>query len=232
MKTVKFKNKKEVDAYFAGKWIECLLCGKKLKAVGGQHLKTHGVTCSEYQKMFGLPATRGLVCEETAERERMALEVRRLKGDRRLMLTDENRKKAWSAQHKKPPPYHYVQMKRYAKKGRSMIDVKVQERLRRIDWEGLLSILSEKECAFYALDGMEGVPTYWELTQYLDKNPDYGERYKKIIKSSFLKEKYRAEIIEHHKNGYGKRKIAKIIPVSPSHIQRVIQEEALKENRS
>ncbi len=57
----KFQTKEEVDAYFASDKIQCLLCGKWFKGIGGNHLKVkHGITTDDYKEMFGLPWLRGL----------------------------------------------------------------------------------------------------------------------------------------------------------------------------
>lgn len=64
-----FRTKEQVDDYLSGSEIECLLCGRALKAVGGRHLKRiHGISIDEYKRRFGIPWCRGLVCKKTSEK--------------------------------------------------------------------------------------------------------------------------------------------------------------------
>lgn len=61
----KFATRAEVDRYLSGENIECLLCGRMLKSLGLHLSRIHGVTEEKYKERYGLPLTRGLVCEET-----------------------------------------------------------------------------------------------------------------------------------------------------------------------
>jgi predicted transcriptional regulator len=48
----KFRIKTEIDNYFAGKKVQCLLCGKLFKALP-QHLeRTHDITAANYRKQY------------------------------------------------------------------------------------------------------------------------------------------------------------------------------------
>ena len=53
-------SKEEIDAYFSGDTIVCLLCGKKYKRLAIHLPAIHGKTENEYKGMFGLPWSRGL----------------------------------------------------------------------------------------------------------------------------------------------------------------------------
>lgn len=55
-----FTSRAEVDEYLSGEDIECLICGRRFLILSGKHLKSHGVTSSEYRQMFCIPAGRGL----------------------------------------------------------------------------------------------------------------------------------------------------------------------------
>ena len=59
-----FKTKEEIEEYFSGDRIQCLICNKWYKEIGW-HLKAkHELSCDEYKEMFGLPWSRGLVSED------------------------------------------------------------------------------------------------------------------------------------------------------------------------
>lgn len=59
-----FQTKEEVDAYFAGDKIQCLLCGKWYQRISSAHLTfIHGISSDEYRARYGLPWGRGLTAE-------------------------------------------------------------------------------------------------------------------------------------------------------------------------
>ncbi len=47
--------------------IACLICGKKMKAIGWRHLRLHNIDHFEYKRRFGLNRNRGLLSEETKQ---------------------------------------------------------------------------------------------------------------------------------------------------------------------
>lgn len=55
----KFRTRAEIEAYFSGETIQCLLCGHWFKQITHLHLvRIHGVTPDEYRRLFGLPPAR------------------------------------------------------------------------------------------------------------------------------------------------------------------------------
>ncbi len=56
----KFRTKEEIDVYFSGDRIQCLLCGRGLKALSAHLIAIHDVTSDDYREMYGLPWKRGL----------------------------------------------------------------------------------------------------------------------------------------------------------------------------
>ncbi len=49
----------EVKQYFSGDRIQCLVCGKTYRRLGG-HLAVHSLTEDDYRELYGLPWRRGL----------------------------------------------------------------------------------------------------------------------------------------------------------------------------
>src|SRR5262245_9079001 len=54
-----FKTCRDVERYFGGKTIECLLCGQRFRR-GGHLAAKHEMSVDEYRTRFGLPWSRGL----------------------------------------------------------------------------------------------------------------------------------------------------------------------------
>lgn len=61
----RFNTKRQVGEYFSSENLECLLCGRSYKHLGQHIVKLHEIGVREYKKKYGLPLTRGLVCEQT-----------------------------------------------------------------------------------------------------------------------------------------------------------------------
>ena len=59
-KTEPFRTNAEIDHYFSGEVIECLLCGRLLKRLARHLPRIHGIGEDAYRKRFGLPWRRGL----------------------------------------------------------------------------------------------------------------------------------------------------------------------------
>jgi len=55
-----FRTRREVESYFSGKTIKCLLCGGRFGRLSFHLAAKHGVTTDEYKSGFGLPWSRGL----------------------------------------------------------------------------------------------------------------------------------------------------------------------------
>lgn len=66
-KHFRFTSLKEVDEYFGGDRIQCLLCGKWFKSFS-KHLTIHGVSPREYKLYYNIPVTYGLTSAETRKK--------------------------------------------------------------------------------------------------------------------------------------------------------------------
>jgi hypothetical protein len=56
-----FKSRRDIERYFSGHTIECLICGRKLQRLQTHLVAKHDMTADEYKSRFGLPWTRGLI---------------------------------------------------------------------------------------------------------------------------------------------------------------------------
>jgi len=55
-----FKTRRDIERYFSGDTIECLICGRHFKRLQTHLAAKHGMAADDYKKRFGLPWTRGL----------------------------------------------------------------------------------------------------------------------------------------------------------------------------
>ena len=59
-RTPVFNTRGQVERYFSGKTIKCLLCGRRFQRLSFHLAAKHSVTTDDYKSRFGLPWTRGL----------------------------------------------------------------------------------------------------------------------------------------------------------------------------
>lgn len=55
-----FRTRREVEQYFTGTTIKCLLCGQRFRRLGSHLSWKHNMSANDYRIQFGLPWTRGL----------------------------------------------------------------------------------------------------------------------------------------------------------------------------
>ena len=55
-----FQTRREVERYFSGRTIKCLLCGRRFGRLSFHLASKHGITTDEYKERLGLPWTHGL----------------------------------------------------------------------------------------------------------------------------------------------------------------------------
>ena len=68
---------------YDGDRVQCHLCGRWLKMVGGSHLiAAHGITVAEYREMFRLHGNDSTVAPEVSERKRRAMVAQIASGER------------------------------------------------------------------------------------------------------------------------------------------------------
>src|SRR5262245_4466529 len=60
MKPQVFKTRRDVERYFSGNTIECLICGRHFKRLHRHLAAKHNLSADHYKKQFGLAWTRGL----------------------------------------------------------------------------------------------------------------------------------------------------------------------------
>jgi len=87
-----FSTKDEVDNYFSGDKIQCLICGRWFCALATHLVRVHNVSVDEYKERYGLPWGHGLVADDTREKCAASLIRRIAEGEKSLMKTPEMRR--------------------------------------------------------------------------------------------------------------------------------------------
>ena len=73
----KFKTKYEIDSYFSGDKVLCLLCGKWFKTLSTHLNRVHELGADEYRDRYGLPWKHGLCDNEYSLKLSNAMNNRR-----------------------------------------------------------------------------------------------------------------------------------------------------------
>lgn len=76
----RFTTREEVDAYFDGEQIQCLICGVMKKALHAHVVRMHGMTPDAYRERYGLPWLRGLTSDVSRQQrsEMMKSDIQRI----------------------------------------------------------------------------------------------------------------------------------------------------------
>lgn len=101
-----FKTITDINKYYTGDRIQCLVCGKWFKELGWHLKKKHEMSCDEYKEKYGLPWSRGLVSEDLHIRKSDT--AKRLVADGKIgqnFDVEEFRKRRNHTQAKPPQPF-------------------------------------------------------------------------------------------------------------------------------
>lgn len=209
---MKFKNREEINAYFQGDKIECLLCGKYFKALATHIIRTHEYTVDEYKKEFGLPWGRGLTSNDTNTKQSLIMK-KRVKEDPRLKLTPELMNKAQQA--KKRPVMEY-RMNELSEKALKMTEEAKQKSI--IGANQILDMMeTEKLPACYTCL-FDDLPDLYVLMGAMKHDKTTKKRYQAIkktipslieLKSGLDKNKLTYEIKRASENGVSNNEIAR-----------------------
>ncbi len=173
----KFRTKEEVEAYFATDKIECLLCGKWFKVIGGAHLiRAHGITGDEYKEMFGLPWSRGLVGK--LSREKSSVRMKGEWADGKMVNTREKLKRMRPGAARPFQPFHRDFL------SKSMAAYQASRRVyQREDFEAILDRMREQQRIIGEVCEDADMPSFNMVREYLMKNPEFAEKIKQTVYS-------------------------------------------------
>ncbi|MGI9489080.1 MAG: MucR family transcriptional regulator [Geminicoccaceae bacterium] len=162
--------KTEIDDYFSGDRIICLLCGKSYKNLGVHLHHLHGVPPDEYRGMFGLPWSKGLVGQSSFEAYREA-----------AMARPRDKFKPWWNDGKKEWPRHKHRKQPFqAEISRHNVRLATQANIGRyVDygsehWERFLDYI-RKGVEPREIAKLEDMPSIGWYTVYQKRNPGSKE---------------------------------------------------------
>lgn len=163
----KFTCREEVDEYFSGEKIQCLLCGYLYKGLAPHLLQSHNMTDDEYRDMYDLPYKRGLVGTKTRFLHSESTK-RRFQENKEQWLEHLDRAKAvqrenGNPQRKKP---------QFWKSERTKYDRNVYD-------EFVRRVMSGRGVQEVSFD--EDMPTTANVYWYMKRDKDFNEKYKAII---------------------------------------------------
>lgn len=167
-----FETREQVDAYFSGKRIECLLCGSEFKSLDLHLRAVHEITVDQYREKYGLPYLRGLCCEETHNQMSKRSTEFFLKNQERQMgylrLAKETQADG-NPQRKKPD---------FWKSERTKYDRSHYE-------EFILRVLSGRKATEVEKDS--DMPSITHLYGYMEKDPEFSARYNGEVRPELRK---------------------------------------------
>jgi hypothetical protein len=168
-----FGTKAEIDDYFCGNKVQCLLCGKWFKTLH-QHLgRTHDVTVDDYRERYGLPWRRGLCGAGTSEKISKNMLKRRRRGFRPPIELAQ--KKSVQASTRRPDQPFLVKAKTESLKP----IIKKLRKYKDSDFKNVLvKMLREKKSLSEACRDA-GTPHYWAVAKYAKKNAEYRRQLEK-----------------------------------------------------
>ncbi len=181
----KIETKEEVEVYFSGDKIQCLLCGKWYKQLAVHLSLIHGVRVDEYRERYGLPWSRGLSCRDTKnKRSRLA---------RRLMLEGKITPIDTSRPMKKKHQRHAQPFNRDLKHRCLTLLDSIGPKYTREDYEKVIDRMRKQQRCLKDVCGDPDLPGSQAVRSFMKKNPEYGEEVQQAYFSMpyFLQARYR-----------------------------------------
>lgn len=232
-----FQTKEEVDAYFAGDKIQCLLCGKWYKKVSGTHLAyIHEITDDEYRERYGLPWTRGLVGKNL--HETFGKNAKQRLADGTLTQADEElQQKATASPHRPPQPFlkDFQRRRMVALCGR-------KTPWQREDYEAILTRMQEQQRLLHDVCQDPDLPSQTSWRTFVRKHPEFARRAHQIYRSfpyslqirSPYKDspQFRIDCQRLRARGMTYKEIAKVLGVSLKAVGRVLRRTGAPQRRT
>ncbi len=223
----KFQTKEEVDAYFASDKIQCLLCRKWFKRIGGTHLtRKHGITADDYREMYGLPWRRGLTGKLNHEQNVQMGKRTFANRDKELMLERLHSVKASPPR----PPQPFM---------KDMISRMSQEfcerarKYRREDFEAILERMRDQRRTLGDVCNDPDMPSRSSWTQYANKHPEMKITYRETIYSlpyslqariQSLSPQFSIDCRDMRARGMTMGKIAEALGVNEESVRRILHD--------
>jgi len=218
---MKFTSRESVALYFSGEKIECLLCHKFFRAIGGSHLRhKHNMTVLEYKNKFGLPLCHSLQGNSTRNKQSANMIDRIKRNDPTIQkLTPEILHRAHHSPKKsgrRPQRFFIDQLTQNAQKATAKKRAMSDKKNALIDWDDFLKRVKGGG-GRYEFD----IPTDWDLAKKIKDDKVFCKKYKTIRDSLMLKNILRDKIINLTDAGYTQTGIARKLSLSKTHVARI-----------
>lgn len=223
----KFQTKEEVDAYFAGDKIQCLLCGKWYKEITFGHLsRIHDTTVDEYRERYGLPWRRGMTGQNT-HRTRSQI-AKQLIAEGKLKLIYKNIRQKEPGRPRRPlQPFA-----RNAKRKQALAAAhKRPAEWQRADYEAILTRMQEQQRSLSNVLQDPDLPGETAWRNFVKQHPDFAEKaqqihfslpYSKQLRSHNVSPQFQIDCQRLRSQGKTLQDIAKILGVSSSSVRQAL----------
>lgn len=104
----KFATMKELEKYFGGNRLTCLLCGKRCVQLASHIRPAHGLSADDYREMFGIPWTYGLAGKSFRLRSSLRIKALRRSGKLPQAPSLHHIRKLLAARRRRRPPAEAV----------------------------------------------------------------------------------------------------------------------------
>ena len=211
----------EIDHYFAGGKIQCLLCGKWFIALPAHLERTHNITADEYKERYGLPWKRGLCGVGLRIKRSKIMLNRRENGFRTDMKAVQ--KKAVGATRRPDQPFFVKVKADNMKIGSEKIKKYTDQDFRNV----LAKMLNENKGLNEVCKDAD-MPDFRAVSKYAKKNADFRKElertYEKLPYSiqagaGKLPEKFKEDLISLKRSGITVADMTRLLGVSRSLIQ-------------
>jgi hypothetical protein len=216
----KFRNKQEIDHYFSGNKIQCLLCGNWFKIISSHLKRIHDIDSYEYREKYGLPWKHGLCGKEVSLKLSKAMKKRRENGF--LPDIDAAREKSKHATKRHDQPF--------LKKVKSEIlnsSNNKRQKYSKVDYQNILIRMLKEEKSLHEVckGGKDAdIPGDRRVSKYAKRNKEFkkalDETYAKLpfsvqAKAGRLAEnKFRKELMTLQRSGLSIAEMARYLGVS------------------
>ncbi len=223
----KFQTREEVDSYFSGDKIQCLLCGKWFQQISGNHLKfKHEIDNDDYREMYGLPWLRGLVGKRLHERN---VEM----GKRAYAKSGktENLKKLHESKPSPARPHQPFQrdfLSRLALRNHNL-----SGHYREEDFEAILERMREQKRTFNDVCNDPDMPSRLSWREYKIRSPGleekarevtYGLPYPLQAKCRNFSPQFKLDCQDMRARGMSLNKIARTLGLSTNPVRQALEE--------
>jgi hypothetical protein len=215
----KFRAKTEIENYFAGNKVQCLLCGKLFKALPTHLERTHDITADDYREQYGLPWKRGLCGVGTSEKLSINMLERRSQGFRAPI---EKTCKNTGRRNRRPDQPFLVK----AKKDNIQRLIEKYRKYADQDYRNVLKKMLKEKIGLNEACKDPKLPHFRAVSKYAKKNPDYRKELERTYEQlpysvqagagRLPEKKFRADLLSMKRSNITVADMSRLLGVSRS----------------